>query len=94
MTREHAGGPRLQILVERADVGHYKKALEGPFFALALRDASGELLEKDLATPPGHFDREAGCITADHPITLRTPVMDVPEGGFPPSTAAPPELAY
>lgn len=75
-----AGGPRLQILVERADVPHYKKALDGPFFALALRDANGALLESELATPPGHLDREAGCIAAGHAVTFRTPIMDIPEG--------------
>lgn len=75
-----AGGPLLQILVERADVSHYKKALEGPFFAVTLRDGNGDLVENELATPPGHYDREHGHINADHAVTFSTPISELPEG--------------
>ncbi|KAK9797393.1 hypothetical protein WJX73_002597 [Symbiochloris irregularis] len=73
-------GPRLQIQVEKALVAHYKRPLEGPFFAVTLRDATGALIEKELHTPPGHFDKEQRIISVDHSVTLRTPISELPEG--------------
>lgn len=61
-------------------MAHYKRPLEGPFFAISLRDATGALIEKELHTPPGHFDKEQRLIRVDHSVTLRTPISDLPEG--------------
>ena len=76
----HAGSGQLRIRLEKADVAHYRKAVERPLFHVSLLDAAGKPVEASLVTPPCTFSD--GIIRSDHTISLRTKAGDIPEGAL------------
>ena len=75
-----AGGGQLRVRLEKADVSHYKKAVERPLIQVSLLDPQGRAVEAPLSTPPCTFDAATGHIVSSHTISLRTKAENVPEG--------------
>ena len=74
-------GVRLLVVLEKCLIA-YRKMLDRPFFSLTLRTASGQPLELVHNTPPGYYNQEAGAISANHVVRLRTPVAHIPPGAY------------
>ena len=76
-----AGGGQIKLRLEKADVSHYRKAVERPLIHVSLLDAQGRPVEASLVTPPCVFDAPTGNIVSSHTISLRTKAENIPEGG-------------